>query len=322
MLETRSPLGEVPRGETIVSNRGLERVQVVVERGDGSRVIRLPAPRWAVSVAVGVLGLVLVAGGAWYRDYASLSQQRAAFTALQTRLVEQQKVFDSFQERVARIRGEVDSWQVLHDRIWQPFGPDTGTERRSSAAIGGRSDAALSAQEDSATGTTEEMERLAAVVGSESQSLRALERYLAKAGRRAGGAPDTLAGARTRELRVRPPHLAVAGRAVEAHSGLDIGVPRGTPVVAPAPGIVIYAGEHAEYGVTLVIDHGNDIKTLYGHLTRVGVAPSRRSSADRSSPFTGNTGRSSGPHLHYEIQVKGWPSIHARTSGTRRAGAR
>ncbi len=304
MLETRSPLGEVPRGETIVSNRGLERVQVVVERGDGSRVIRLPAPRWAVSVAVGALGLVLVAGGAWYRDYASLKSQRAAFTALQTRLVEQQKVFDSFQERVARIRGEIDSWQPLHDRIWQPFGPDTGTERRSSA-IGGRSDAALSAREELAAGTTEELERLAAVVGSESQSLRALERYLAKAGRALVALPT--------RWPVRGPVNSEFGRrtspwlddAVEAHSGLDIGAPRGTPVVAPAAGTVVFAGGHAEYGVTLVIDHGNEIKTLYGHLTRVGVGLDQKIERGQVVAFTGNTGRSSGPHLHYEIQVKG-----------------
>ena len=287
-----------------MSDRDLERVQVVVERGDGSRVIRLPAPRWAVSVAVGVLGLVLVAGGAWYRDYASLKSQRAAFAALQTQLAEQQKVFAGFQARVSRIRDEVDSWQALHDRIWQPFGPDIGTERRSSA-MGGRSDAALSAQEDPATGTTEELERLAAVVGSESQSLRALERYLAKASRALGALPS--------RWPVRGPVNSEFGRRtspwlddfVEAHSGLDIGAPRGTPVTAPAAGTVVFAGGHAEYGVTLIIDHGNEIKTLYGHLTRVGVALDQKVERGQVVAFTGNTGRSSGPHLHYEIQVKG-----------------
>jgi len=289
-----------------VSNRGLERVQVVVERGDGSRVIRVPAPRWAVSVAVGVLGLVLVAGGAWYRDYASLKSQRAAFTALQTRLAEQQKLFDGFQSRVAQIRDEVDSWQALHDRIWQPFGPDVGSDRRSDA-IGGRSGAALSGQEELATGTTDELERLAAVVGSESQSLRALERYVSKAGRALGALPS--------RWPVRGPVNSEFGRrsspwvddSVEVHSGLDIGAPRGTPVIAPAAGTIVFAGGHAEYGVTLVIDHGNDIKTLYGHLTRVGVALDQKVERGQVVAFTGNTGRSSGPHLHYEIQVKGQP---------------
>ena len=93
-------------------------------------------------------------------------------------------------------------------------------------------------------------------------------------------------------------------------------------MVAPAPGIVIYAGQHAEYGVTLIIDHGNDIKTLYGHLTRVGVQAEEQVERGQVVAFTGNTGRSSGPHLHYEIQVKGRRSIPAPTSGIRRAPIR
>src|SRR5262245_66235175 len=104
-----------------------------------------------VSVAVGALGLVLIAGGAWYRDYASLRGQRAEFAALQARLAEQRLVFDAFQERVAQIRTEVDNWRGLHDRIWAPFGPEAGQERRGTA-IGGRSAAPAGSPEDTASG--------------------------------------------------------------------------------------------------------------------------------------------------------------------------
>jgi murein DD-endopeptidase MepM/ murein hydrolase activator NlpD len=290
----------------VTEQRGLERVQVVVERGDGSRVIHLPAPRWAVSVAVGLLGLVLVAGGAWYRDYVSLRAQRAQLTALQEHLAQQKKTFDGFQERVAQIRGEVRSWRALHDRIWEPFGPDAGQDRRGSA-VGGRSGGAPAPIDEPSAGTLEELERLAAVVGEEAQNLRVLERYLGNAGRVLGALPS--------RWPVRGPVNSEFGRrtspwlddAVEVHSGMDIGAPRGTPVIAPAPGTVVFAGGQAEYGVTLVIDHGNDIKTLYGHLTRVGVALDQKVERGQVVAYTGNTGRSSGPHLHYEIQVKGQP---------------
>src|SRR4029450_10164488 len=57
----------------------------------------------------------------------------------------------------------------------------------------------------------------------------------------------------------------------------------------------------------LIIDHGNDIKTLYGHLTRVDVAAEQKVERGQVVAHTGNTGRSSGPHLHYEIQGKGQP---------------
>ena len=55
-------------------------------------------------------------------------------------------------------------------------------------------------------------------------------------------------------------------------SGLDIGAPVGTPVKAPAPGIVVFAGVHAEYGQTLIVDHGHDTKSIYGHLSKLTVA--------------------------------------------------
>jgi len=283
-----------------------ERVQIVLERPDGTRLIRLPAPRWMVSVAVGVLGLLLVAGGAWYRDYSSLRGSRADFAALQSRLADQQALLEGFQQRVARVRAEVDGWRALHDRIWQPFGPDGGQDRRSNA-IGGRGAAAKDVDGDEGGAVADEIERLAAVVTEEGQSLRSLERFLGKAGRALASLPSRwpVRGPVNSEFGRRSSPW--QGESVEEHSGLDIGVPRGTPVMAPAPGIVIYAGQHAEYGVTLVIDHGNDIKSLYGHLTRLGVQAEQKVERGQIVAFTGNTGRSSGPHLHYEIQVKGLP---------------
>jgi len=282
-----------------------EKIHVVVERLDGSRVIRLPAPRWLVSVAVGLLGLLLVAGGAWYHDYSSLRTHRADFAALQVRLADQQRLLEGFQQRVARVRAEVDGWRGLHDRIWQPFGPDAGQERRGSG-IGGRG-TAKDVDGDEGGSVADEIERLAAMVTEEGQSLRSLERFLGKASRVLASLPTRwpVRGSVNSEFgRRSSPWL---DDAVEVHTGLDIGAVRGTPVIAPANGIVIFAGQHAEYGVTLIIDHGNDIKTLYGHLTRVGVQSEQKVERGQVVAFTGNTGRSSGPHLHYEIQVKGSP---------------
>lgn len=282
-----------------------ERVHVVVERPDGSRLIRLPAPRWLVSVAVGLLGLLLVAGGAWYHDYSALRVHRAEFAALQARLADQQRLLEGFQQRVARVRAEVDGWRALHDRIWQPFGPDAGQER-SESGIGGRT-AAKDVDGDEGGAVADELERLAAVVTQEGQSLRSLERFVGKASRVLASLPSRwpVRGSVNSEFGRRSSPW--QDDSVEVHSGLDIGAVRGTPVVAPAPGIVAYAGQHAEYGVTLIIDHGNDIKTLYGHLTRVGVQAEEQVERGQVVAFTGNTGRSSGPHLHYEIQVKGSP---------------
>ena len=69
--------------------------------------------------------------------------------------------------------------------------------------------------------------------------------------------------------------------------------------------MVVFAGRHPEYGVTLIIDHGNETKSLYGHLSKLNVSAEQKVQRGDLVALTGNTGRSSGPHLHYEIQVRG-----------------
>jgi murein DD-endopeptidase MepM/ murein hydrolase activator NlpD len=150
----------------------------------------------------------------------------------------------------------------------------------------------------------DELEQLTAIVKEEGDNLRALERFLGRA---------------TRVLAALPSRWPVRGQVnsgygsraspwlakLEFHKGLDIGAPVGTPVKSPAPGTVVFAGVNAEYGQTLILDHGNETKSLYGHLSRLSVAVSEKVQRGEVIALTGNTGRSSGPHLHYEIQVKG-----------------
>jgi murein DD-endopeptidase MepM/ murein hydrolase activator NlpD len=91
----------------------------------------------------------------------------------------------------------------------------------------------------------------------------------------------------------------------EFHSGMDIRAGMGTPVYAPAAGSVVLAGAAQDYGTTIILDHGQQIRTLYGHLSKLNVKPSQQVQRGAIIGYTGNTGRSSGPHLHYEIHVKG-----------------
>jgi murein DD-endopeptidase MepM/ murein hydrolase activator NlpD len=89
------------------------------------------------------------------------------------------------------------------------------------------------------------------------------------------------------------------------HPGLDISAPRGTKVMAPADGTVIFAGVKGGYGNAVTVDHGRGIVTHYGHLdafnVRVGQAVRRGSVLG----FVGSTGRSTAPHLHYEVWLNG-----------------
>ena len=89
------------------------------------------------------------------------------------------------------------------------------------------------------------------------------------------------------------------------HEGLDIAAPHGKDVTAPADGTVIFAGLEGSYGNVLVIDHGYGVKTRYGHLSKVEVRPGDHVRRGDLLGAVGNTGRSTGPHLHYEVRING-----------------
>jgi murein DD-endopeptidase MepM/ murein hydrolase activator NlpD len=274
---------------------------LLIVKGDGSGVFRLSLPRWLLGLTVGGAVFVAATLGAIYSDYLSLRHQRANFTALQGRLVEQQTLIDDSEKRAREVRVEIDSWRNLHARIWEPFGPDAGPASKRGTGIGGGTPSRVSGDGGA---VKEEMDRVAGLVKEEGDNLRSLERFLARASKVLASLPSRwpLRGPVNSEFGKR---LSPWAPSSEFHSGLDIGAPIGTPVKAPAPGTVVFAGQHSEYGVTLIIDHGNDTKSLYGHLTKLQVTLNQRVQRGDVVALSGNTGRSSGPHLHYEIQVKG-----------------
>lgn len=91
------------------------------------------------------------------------------------------------------------------------------------------------------------------------------------------------------------------------HEGLDIAAPIGTEIIASGDGIVTFAGYKGGYGRALVIDHGFGISTLYGHSSQLFVQEGERVHRGMPIAAVGMTGRTSGPHVHYEVQVDGVP---------------
>ena len=89
------------------------------------------------------------------------------------------------------------------------------------------------------------------------------------------------------------------------HSGIDIAAPRGTPIMAAADGIVELAGRKGGYGNCVIIDHGNGLKTLYAHMSRIHVRAGDAVGRADLIGEVGSTGRSVGPHCHFEIHENG-----------------
>lgn len=90
------------------------------------------------------------------------------------------------------------------------------------------------------------------------------------------------------------------------HPGLDVSAGEGSPVYASDTGTVTYAsfaaGTYYDYGNLIVLNHGNGFETFYAHLSSIGVFPGQTVTQGELIGFTGNTGRSSGPHIHFEIR--------------------
>ncbi len=91
------------------------------------------------------------------------------------------------------------------------------------------------------------------------------------------------------------------------HNGVDLAGSSGTPIKAAAGGTVVYAGVRGGYGNTVIIDHGNQYATLYGHASSLSVSAGEKVSAGETIAAVGSTGLATGPHLHFEVRLLGVP---------------
>lgn len=92
-----------------------------------------------------------------------------------------------------------------------------------------------------------------------------------------------------------------------AHNGIDLAAPMGTPIVASTDGVVQVAGWNGGYGNFVALDHGGGVQTRYGHMSRIDVVEGQAVRKGDVIGLIGSTGRSTGPHLHYEVRVNGQP---------------
>ena len=93
----------------------------------------------------------------------------------------------------------------------------------------------------------------------------------------------------------------------EFHKGFDIANRKGTPIIATANGTVTFTGKKGSYGNIVVIDHGHGMVTRYGHTDKILVKRGDKVKRGDSIALVGNTGRSTGPHVHYEVHLNGIP---------------
>jgi len=101
-------------------------------------------------------------------------------------------------------------------------------------------------------------------------------------------------------------------RTLRFHSGMDFSAPVGTDIYATGDGQVVFSGWRQGYGNCIIIDHGYDFKTLYGHQSKNLVRVGQKVTRGEVIGLVGNTGKSTGPHLHYEVLIHGKPDNPAK----------
>lgn len=309
---------------------------LIFVRDQHARPVQLAIPKQRVKQAViGALVVVLVGlAGLW--DYWRLRADNAELAALRVEALEQREQIALFRHRLETVDDEIEKVAELERKV------RIIANLPGSAAIGGEGVAEL-VPEASPVGPPAGVpvdqtpppgldgqgggqplpslgEAVPGVVVLESLADRAVD--LAEgAGVRAGslsGLLDQLADKRQRLVsmpsiwpakgwltsRFGPRVSPFTGRR-QLHAGIDIAAARGTPIFAPARARVSFVGRKGPLGKTVVLDHGFGVKTVYGHTHEIHVKTGETVERGQEIAAIGNSGRSTGPHLHYVVEVNG-----------------
>ncbi len=283
---------------------------LVVIPNKTSRVIRLRIPRALLMAGAGLLTGLLVLGGYALVRSVELGNQLEAYRDLESSHLAQRVALQKFTVQMDTLKGQLGRLRELDYKL--RIITDLEVEKPSPTVygIGGSLDSEeeLSLENvdegklDLVTLLDKDLVRLQEMANYQEESFNNLRDYLSD----------------RKDLIERTPHRWPTRGFVSSnfgprvdpftglrrlHEGVDIVARRGTPVVAPAEGIVTYSGVDPTLGDMVVIDHGYGVITRYGHNDSVLVREGRRVKRGDPIATVGSSGKSTGPHLHYEIRI-------------------
>jgi len=251
--------------------------------------------RWVLA-ALGVMALVLAGILTHYTwiavEVAEVRRLRSENLALATKA-------RAYEENAGQLQAKVLQLQSVVTKLGVMAGVEQSLPDASLGGVGGLSRSETTPPSVDIASTLQNLDQ---TVGTLSEKSSRLEAYFKDQREVLASTPSIwpLRGYLSASFGNRPdPFTGVR----DFHPGLDISVPRGTSVHAPADGVVVFCGTKQGYGNAMVIDHGFGVVTRYGHLEGFNVRPGQRVKRGDVIAFSGNTGRSTAPHLHYEVWV-------------------
>ena len=283
-------------------------VIVVSDHSQAVRKFRVPR-RWLRNSAYAGGGVVLVAL-LTIGHYFSLLGSASENSVLKEENAQLRSQILLVQEKVAHISATLDRVERFDAKLRTAVTQLQDPERNLAIGpVGASSQDAVPAgpapaAEQNVSGLPGRLGSLETEASRQEQSLRELQEYFDDQKSLLASTPSIwpTRGWVTSDFGLRPdPYSAER----EMHGGMDIATQHGQSVVAPSDGTVVFNGTEGGYGKVLVIDHGYGVKTRYGHFSEIFVRLGEKVSRGQKVGAVGNTGRSTGPHLHYEVRVNG-----------------
>ena len=280
---------------------------VIADRQTGA-VRRLTISLWPTVAAVAVIFSlpILIGLGARWSATAFISDLQSTNATLQVENA-------SYRQATGQLAGQISALQSAVDQLDQRNTVDPNAKRAmdklpaivKSRAMGGAPESVVAPMIKSGFGSTDgALAVLSGLLDALSSRLDSVRDSVERRHALAAATPSIwpVAGWLTSSFGTRVDPL---NDEKSFHPGLDISADYGTPVLATADGTILSAGLSGPYGNMVVVDHGFGITTKYGHLSRIAVIGDQHIKRGDVLGYVGSSGRSTGPHLHYEIWMNG-----------------
>lgn len=264
----------------------------------------------ALGGLLGGLAALLLLGAYLGYHYIAYQVDRAELHRLRTSVEAQQ----GMATRLETLAQELNHLRTVDHHIRRLAGMEVTPAAESTVAVGGGTaelqqalaEGERAAKVDLLARLYTDLERLEREVALREESLQALTAYLTEQKDRLAATPSIWPTQGYVSSKFGPRTSPFTGQR-QQHSGIDIATPAGTPIRAPADGVVTFAGTLAGYGRAIVLTHGFGFKTFYGHNSQNLVTKGQRVHRGDVIGHVGNSGYSTGSHLHYEVLVKDAP---------------
>jgi murein DD-endopeptidase MepM/ murein hydrolase activator NlpD len=273
-----------------MSNKKI-RYDLLIIPSDTSRVKRFSISRRTVysgASSIAILVVFVLFSTFHLSRYEALNLSYKAALSEKDRLKSENDIYHS---RIEKLKGQVSYIQDRSKEVARQAKMEPQSDIDSQVGVGGPETM------DNLSKAADQLERQVMVIGDR---LRAEQLRLATI---PSGVP--VLGYQTAGFGIRRNPFGEGSS--EFHEGMDIAVEFGTPVSATADGVVSWSGPYSGYGNLVAIYHTNGITTRYGHLSRVSVQQGQRIKRGDQIGCAGSTGRSTGPHVHYEVRVNDQP---------------